>query len=120
MSIKRSSIILFVVFLTIAQLACNISADTATPDTFATLNGLYTASALTLEAGSAQTGFTATPGLPLPTATIGVSATVTNLPASASPVPASRCDAMQFLGDVTYPDGISVTRCYTFIKTWLI
>ena len=119
MSIKKSSFILFVVFLTIAQLACNISADSATPDTFATLNGLYTASALTLEAGPTQTGFTATPGLPLPIAT-GASATATNLPIFASPVPASRCDAMQFLGDVTYLDGSPVTRNNTFVKTWRI
>ncbi len=119
MSIKKSPFILLVVFLTIAQLACNISADTATPDTFATLNGLYTASALTLGAGSTQTGFTATPGLPLPTA-IGASATATNLPAPASPVPVSSCDAMQFLGDVTYPDGSPITRNNTFVKTWRI
>ena len=119
MSIKRSSLILFVIFLTIAQLACNISANTGTPDTFATLNGLYTASALTIEAGSIQTGFTATPGLPLPTST-AAPATATNLPVFASPVPLSRCDAIQFLGDVTYPDGSPVTRSNTFVKTWRI
>jgi len=119
MSTKRSSLILFVILLTIAQLACNISANTGTPDTFATLNGLYTASALTVEAGSTQTGFTATPGLPVPTATVA-SATATNLPVFASPVPVSRCDAMQFLGDVTYPDGSPVTRSSTFVKTWRI
>lgn len=128
MSTKRSSfrfhstqaIILFIVFLTIAQLACNISADNATPNTFATLNGLYTASALTLEAGSTQTSFTATPGLPLPTVTADAAATATNLPVVATPVPVSRCDAMQFLGDVTYPDGSPITRSNTFVKTWRI
>jgi len=119
MTIKRSSLILSVVFLTIAQLACNLSASTATPDTFATLNGLYTASALTIEAGSIQTGFTATPGLPMPTTTAAF-VTATNLPATASPVPVSRCDAMQFLGDVTYPDGSSITRNNTFVKTWRV
>ena len=119
MSTKRSSLILSVVFLTIAQLACNLSASTATPDTFATLNGLYTASALTIEAGSIQTGFTATPGLPMPTTTAAF-VTATNLPATASPVPVSRCDAMQFLGDVTYPDGSSITRNNTFVKTWRV
>lgn len=119
MSIKKSSFILFVVFLTIVQLACNTLADSATPDTFATLNGLYTASALTLEAGPTQTGLTSTPGLPLPTAT-GAFVTATSLPATASPVPVSRCDAMQFLGDVTYPDGSLIARNNTFVKTWRI
>ena len=120
MSIKKSSILLFVVFLMIVQLACNISADNTTPDTFATLNGLYTASALTLEAVSTQTGFTATPGLPLPTATAAAFASATNLPVIASPVPVSRCDALQFLSDVTYPDGSPVNRSNTFVKTWRI
>ena len=119
MSIKKSPFILFVVFLTIVQLACNLSTNTGTPDTFATLNGLYTASALTLGAGPTQTGYTATPGLLLPTAT-GAFTTATNLPAPATSVPVSRCDAMQYLGDVTYPDGSSVTRSNTFIKTWRI
>ena len=119
MSPKKSTLILSVVVLIIAQLACNMGSGSATPDTFATLNGLYTASAQTLEAAGTQSGFTATPGLPLPTAS-GTSATATNLPGFASPVPVSRCDAMQFLGDVTYPDGSSVTRNNTFVKTWRI
>jgi hypothetical protein len=116
---KESSPILFVVFLTIAQLACNTLASTTTPDTFATLNGLYTASALTLEAGPTQTGFTTTPSLPLPTGT-GASASVTNPPAPDSLVPVSRCDAIQFVDDVTYPDGSFVIRNNTFVKTWRI
>jgi len=119
MSTKKLPIILFVVFITAAQLACNISSSSATPDTFATLNGLYTASAKTLEAGKTPTGFTATPGLPPPTAT-GASASATNMPISQTPVPVSRCDAMQFLGDVTYPDGSLVTRNNTFVKIWSI
>ena len=97
----------------IVQLSCNISADNnATPDTFATLNGLYTASALTLEAG----GFTATPGLPAPSATLSG----TNLQVSNTPGVVSICDAMQFLGDVTYPDNSPVARNNSFVKTWRI
>ncbi len=111
---KKFPIILFVVLIIITQLACNLSANPATPDTFATLNGLYTASALTLEAGSTPIGFTPTPGLPLPTAS------ATNLPISQTPVPVSRCDALQFLKDVTYPDGSLVTRNNTFVKIWRI
>ena len=119
MSSKKFPILLFVVFIISSQLACNISASPATPDTFATLNGLYTASALTLEAAGTPTGFTSTPGLPPPTTT-GASASATNLPISQTPVPVSRCDAIQFLGDVTYPDGSLITRSNTFVKIWRI
>ena len=115
---KKYPIILLVIFI-ITQLACNISASTATPDTFATLNGLYTAAALTQEVGGTPTGFTATPGLPAPTTT-QASASGTNLPVLSTPAPVSRCDAIDFLGDVTYPDGSLITRNNTFVKVWRI
>ena len=115
---KKYPIILLVIFI-ITQLACNISASTATPDTFATLNGLYTAAALTQEVGGTPTGFTATPGLPAPTTT-RASASGTNLPVLSTPAPVSRCDAIDFLGDVTYPDGSLITRNNTFVKVWRI
>ncbi len=102
------------------NLACNFSASSATPDTFATLNGLYTASAQTLEAAGTQTGFTATPGLPLPTTTLSGAVPATNTPIPQAPGPVSRCDAAQFLGDVTYPDGSVVARNSTFVKIWRI
>ena len=57
MSSKKSTIILSVVILLLAQLACNMPSNSSTPDPFATLNGLYTASALTLEAVGTQSGF---------------------------------------------------------------
>ena len=114
MSAKNYPILLFVVFIIISQLACNLFASPATPNTFATLNGLYTASAQTLEAKITPTGFTPTPGLPQPTAS------ATNLPILQTPAPTSRCDAMSFLGDVTYPDGSFVTRNNTFVKIWRI
>jgi len=114
MPMKRSHIFFLVVVLTITQLACNIFTSPGTPDTFATLNGLYTAAALT-QAGST----TSTPGLPLPTTTSAV-ASGTNLPTPATPVPQSRCDAMEFLGDVTYPDGSTIARNKPFVKTWRI
>ena len=114
MSTKNIPLILFVALIIISQLACNISASSATPDTFATLNGLYTASAQTLEAGLTPLSFTSTPGLPLPTAS------ATTLPISQTSAPVPRCDALQFLGDVTYPDGSLVTRNNTFVKTWRI
>jgi len=114
MCTKKFPIILFVVLIIITQLACNLSAGSATPDTFATLNGLYTASARTLEADGTPKSFTPTPGLPLPTAS------ATNIPISRTQTPVARCDALQFLGDVTYPDGSLVTRDNNFIKVWHI
>ena len=120
MSPKKSTVLLSIAIVLAVQLACNVPGSSPTPDTFATLNGLYTASAQTLEAAGTQTGFTATPGLPLPTATVGGSLSATNTPTSGGPVPASRCDAAQFLADVTYPDGSIVPRNNTFIKIWRI
>ncbi len=120
MSSNKSIGTLSIVLILLVQLACNFSANSATPDTFATLNGLYTASAQTLEAVGTQTGFTATPGLPLPTTTLSGSVPVTNTPISQAPGPVSRCDAAQFLGDVTYADGSVVARNSTFVKIWRI
>lgn len=120
MSSRKSSVILSIAIVVIAQLACNVAGNSATPDTFATLNGLYTASARTLEAVGTLTGFTATPGLPLPTATIGASLPATNTATSGGSVSTSKCNAAQFLGDVSYPDGSIVPRNTTFVKIWRI
>ena len=117
MSTKNFPLIFFVGLIIISQLACNFGASQATPDPFATLNGLYTAAARTLEAGGTPAALTSTPGLPQPTAS-GTSAAATVLPASQTPTPVSRCDAIQFLGDVTYPDGSLVARNNNFVKTW--
>jgi hypothetical protein len=113
---------LIIFFLTIftAQLACNAPSSAGTPDTFATLNGLYTASALTEQAAGTRPA-TSTPGLPAPTAIgSGNSATATNTLFVGSPAPVSRCDAAVFLSDVTYPDGSLVERNSTFVKIWRI
>jgi hypothetical protein len=111
MSTRKSRLLFFPTFLLIAQLACSLPARFGTPDTVATLNGLYTASVLTLVA---QAGSTATPGLPPPTCTASL------LPAVSTntPVPYIRCDAATFINDVTYPDGTVVSRGASFIKTW--
>lgn len=66
------------------------------------------------------------------TPSVSISNTVTPLPAPATlantplplatntPIPTatSNCNAMQFLTDVTYPDGTVVTPGQTFTKTW--
>lgn len=119
MAAKKSPILLFIVFAIVTQLSCNLAANSATPDTFATLNGLYTASALTLAVGAPPASFTVTPGLPLPTAN-GLPASATILPLSQTPAPALRCDAVQFLSDVTYPDGSFIPRGASFVKIWRI
>lgn len=111
---SRKPILLTFAILLIVQLACNVPSNSATPDTFATLNALYTASALTVEAGG-----TATPGLPLPTATIGTAAP-TNTVGTQSAGSTSRCDAAQFLADVTYPDGSTLAPNASFVKIWRI
>jgi hypothetical protein len=121
MNKPQSPLILFIVFMMIVQLACNLGANPATPDTFATLNGLYTASALTLQSGSPQPVMTATPGLPLPTATANANIQPTNTLVVPSPIPVVvRCDAAQFVKDVTYEDGSIVTRNNLFVKIWRI
>jgi len=117
---KKSSIIFLIAFIAIIQLACNTLASSATPDTFATLNGLYTASAQTLEVASARPSATVTPGLPLPTAVASVSVSATLFPAPQTPAPPTRCDAAQFVSDITYADGSFVTRNNTFVKIWRI
>lgn len=108
---SRKNIILTIVLLMIVQLACNVGSNPATPDTFATLNSLYTASAQTVQAS------TVTPGLLQPTATISQPTTTL---AVQSPVVTSKCDAAQFLADVTYPDGSSLPQNTSFVKIWRI
>jgi hypothetical protein len=120
MNVKKHSFFILPIILLIVQLACNAPSGAGTPDTAATLNGLYTASAQTLEALGTQTGFTATPGLPLPTSTGSplVPAFPTNTPFVQQPGPVSRCDAAAFVSDVSYPDGTAVSPGGSFVKTW--
>ena len=108
--------------LATAILACRGPFVGSTPQPAATLNALYTAAAQTLEGMSTQavaTQFTLTPTLSLsvPTASPTVFATYTLVP-PISPVPVSRCDAAEFVSDVTYPDGANVSLGGTFTKIW--
>lgn len=115
MTRKTSPLLVLLAVLLTVQLACNLPSDSATPDPFATLNGLYTASAQTQAAAG-----TATPGLPQPTVTLAGTPTATNPPVVSSPGPTSKCDAALFLADVTYSDGSIVPRNTTFVKIWRI
>jgi hypothetical protein len=110
---------LVVGILMLVQLACSAAAPQGTPDTVATLNGLYTAAAQTSTA-FVQPNLTSTPGLPLPTAS-----PLQPLPSSTPFVfptytaqPVVRCDAAAFVKDVTVGDGSVLTRGATFTKTW--
>lgn len=118
---SNKSLLIFLTVIVLVQLACNTPSGDATPDTFSTLNALYTASVLTQQAGGTLPAFSATPGLPQPTATgFGGTAVATNTLFLASPAPVSRCDAAAFLSDVTYADGSLVARNSTFVKIWRI
>jgi len=115
---KKRSLGLFLVLLTIIQLACNASAAPSTPDTVATLNGLYTAAAQTGTAAAVQGAATATPGLPLPTAS-PIQPIPTSTPFTIPTTgPVARCDAADFVKDVSVADGTNMARGATFTKTW--
>ncbi len=119
MTTKKHRLFIFLAFLLIVQLACNVPSSAATPDTFGTLNALYTASVQTQQAAGTPIGLTVTPGLPLPTATASRFPTIPGItPVVQSPVPVSRCDAAAFVTDVSYPDGTQVSRGGSFVKTW--
>lgn len=118
--LKKHSLSLFLAVLVVIQLACNASSGVATPDTVATLNGLYTAAAQTGTAAAAQGAATSTPGLPLPTAS-PIQPPATSTPfivPSAGALPVSRCDAAAFVKDISVSDGTTFSRGATFTKTW--
>src|SRR5688500_2700057 len=120
MKLKKPFPVFFIMII-LVQLACNAPSGSSTPDTFATLNGLYTASVLTQQAGGTLQ-VSATPGLPIPTTSGTPSSPVaaTNTSFVSNPVPVSRCDAAAFLSDATYADGSLVARNSTFVKIWRI
>lgn len=105
-------------------LACGPFAA-ATPQPAATLSALYTSAAQTLDAMATQGSYTATvqpqatPSLAIasPTSTPLVLQTATTVPQLP---PASRCDAADFIDDITYPDGSLVATGATFTKIWRV
>lgn len=120
MPITRSQKFTFLALVLATVLACSRFAA-ATPQPAATLDSLYTAAAQTLDAMSTQD--VGTPS-PLPTSTLSISSptaipifTFTTVPPLQ---PVSRCDAAEFVSDVTYPDGSNVSLGSAFTKTWRI
>jgi len=104
-------------------LACSPFAA-ATPQPAATLNALYTAAAQTLEALSTQAVVTLAAVPPSPTSELSIPTASPIVLATFTPVPplatVSRCDAAEFVADVTFPDGSFVSRGSTFTKIWRI
>src|SRR5215212_10910528 len=102
--------LLIPVLALVTILACSPFAA-STPQPAATLNALYTAAAQTLSGMSTQavaTQFSPTATLSIASVSPTAFETYTLVP-PLSPVPVSRCDAAEFVSDVTYPDGSNVT-----------
>jgi hypothetical protein len=119
MRARQATFPLFLAVLLSVQLACSRFAGPSVPDTAATLEGLYTASAQTMQALETQAVFTSTPGLPPPTSVATpFPAQASSTPIILSPAPPPRCDAAAFEADVTYPDGSLLARGASFTKTW--
>ena len=111
--------------LILTQLACNLAAAPA-QDPAATLNALYTQSAQTLQVMAtnvAQTSVAQSASSPTPTAT-RTSIPGFNTPTQIGPfktaTPTSRCNWLDFITDVTYPDGTSIGRSTPFTKVWRV
>ncbi|MBI3739323.1 MAG: hypothetical protein HY258_09790 [Chloroflexi bacterium] len=116
---SKSRLLIVPTILLMAALACNAPfAGNNTPPAAATLNELYTAAALTVQASSSQGTGTpasfATATNPFPTYPIGT------LAPTRTPVPVILCDAAAFIKDVSIADGTVVGRGVTFTKTWRI
>src|ERR1700690_3376356 len=112
----QARILVAPVILMLASLACNfLSSGNSTPQAAATLDQLYTAAALTVQASVSQVA-SATPLVtgtnPFPTFSL---VTVTPLAA-----PVIECEAAAFVKDVTISDGTSLGRSANFTKIWRI
>jgi hypothetical protein len=124
---KKHPLSLLFALLIIVQLACNAPVAPATPDTIATLNGLYTVAAQTGTSAATQGISSPTPGLPLPSASpaLPTASPIVPMPTSTpiilpstAPTIASRCDAAAFVKDITIADGTALSGGAKFTKTW--
>ena len=98
------------------------------PDTVATLNPFYTSQAQTLQAAltpvtPSATPFLLTPPTPggptlTPAPTFTSLPTFTPLPPIVTATPPVPCDKLQFVSDVTVPDGKRFPPDANFTKTW--
>ncbi|HSJ90174.1 MAG TPA: NBR1-Ig-like domain-containing protein [Anaerolineales bacterium] len=116
--------LLIPVLAMILILACGPFAA-ATPQPAATLAALYTSAAETLNAMSTQGSYTATvQPLGTPTLAIGSPSSTPLVLQTATTVPqlppVTRCDAADFIDDITYPDGSVVALGGSFTKIWRV
>lgn len=121
MSLTRLASVLIMVFTISITLACSLFIPDA-PQPEATLNSLYTAAAETLnvmstQGAATQPGNSPTATLSIPTNSPTAFATFTSVPPLQT---VAKCDAAEFVADVTYPDGSLVGRGNPFTKTWRI
>jgi len=124
---KKHSLRLLFALLIVVQLACNAPVAPSTPDTIATLNGLYTLAAQTSTSAASPT-----PGLPLPTATplspiqptaspiLPVPTSTPIILPSTAPTISSRCDAASFVKDITIADGTVSSKTAKTLAVGLI
>jgi len=104
------------IILILASLACNFSpTGNNTPQAAATLDQLYTAAALTVQASVPQSASST----PLANGTSPFP-TISLLTPSLVPAPVTSCEAAAFVKDVTIPDGTSLGRGANFTKIWRI
>jgi len=126
MKTRKPFFFVALIAVVLVQAACNFpSASQADPA--ATLNALYTQSALTLEAMASQSALTSTPSnYSSPTPSISTSTfmpgfnTPTSIPPYKTNTPVTRCDWADFVADATYPDGSVIGRNVPFTKVWRI
>jgi len=104
------------IILVLASVACNfLSTGNGTPQAAATLDQLYTAAALTVQASVSQ----AASATPLATGT-NPFPTFSLLTATPVAAPVIVCEAAAFVKDVTISDGASFGRGANFTKIWRI
>ena len=112
----QARILVAPVILMLASLACNfLSNGNNTPQAAATLDQLYTAAALTVQASVSQ----AASATPLATGT-NPFPTFSLLTATPLAAPVIECEAAAFVKDVTISDGTSLSRGANFTKIWRI
>lgn len=119
----KPRMLLIVVVLIAAMLACNMPGQDITNNGTLTPTGsldILTAAAQTAEAGTGtplaqlNTLVPSATVIGAPTATLAPP-TVTTIPPTETPIP---CDAAGFIQDVTIPDGAKVSAGQPFTKTW--
>ena len=113
---KISNRLLSLLILTVFVLgACNLPSGEQSPEDASSTAAAQTVQALLPSATS--TGFAFPPTL---TRTPGLPPTATTVPATIPPpaTATSNCNVMQFVADVTVPDGTIMNPNQTFTKTW--